>query len=119
MRHAGDTAVRARGRDVHDTTPARVEHVRDDHLAAVEGPREVDLKPGIPLVERDLQEALVAGETGVVDQNRRWPKSRHKIADRRFDHRAIRDVDVIANGGQAPGSHLLGKLLSPLAIEVE
>src|SRR5207302_11114902 len=54
--------------DVDDSPRPAVEHVIEDGLGHMKGPREVDLQHLMPLVDRHLANRFVERDAGVIDE---------------------------------------------------
>ncbi len=102
MGHHRLTAVGARGRDVHDAAPARLDHVRQHDLAAVEGPGQVHGQDPVPGLEGDVEERLEALHARVVDEDVDRPEALPDLGERGLDRGSIRHVHGDAD--RAPSS---------------
>ena len=115
--------MRARRGDVDDAAPAGLDHVGQYRLNAVKDAVEVDVDDPLPVVERDVGEALEALEPGGVDQNRHRPQLRADGRQRVVDRGAVGDVGGVGEFGvgwievddrdvQAVGAQPLGDRVS-------
>ena len=91
-RHVGRTRVGARRRDVDDAAPARLDHVGQHRLDAVEDAVEVDVDHPLPPLERDVVELLEAVQARGVDEDRDRTEFRADSGQRFVDLRAVGDV---------------------------
>src|SRR5215217_930687 len=84
--------MRARRRDVHDASPACLDHVGQYRLDTVEDAVEVDVDDALPFVERNVGEFLEAVEAGRIDQDGHRPQLCPDRSERGLDLCSISNV---------------------------
>ncbi len=95
-------------RDVHDATPLGGRHVLLHGAAHEERPAQVHGHDRVPVVFREPEQQVVAGDTGVVDQHRRFPQLRDDPVDRGGHRLGVGDVGGDADRPPAGGHDALG-----------
>src|SRR6185436_8987302 len=95
-------SLRGRGGQVDDPAEAFGRHVRLDGLGHQERATQVDVHDGIPVLDRHLEDQVVADDAGVVDQDGRGAELDRDTFDGGLDLGGHADVDSHANG-TAPG----------------
>lgn len=88
--------MRAGGRDIDDASPTRLQHVGQHRLDHVEHPVQVDVDHPLPILERDVGEALEAVQAGRVDENQDRSQPFPDFRQRRVDLRAVGDIRGVA-----------------------
>ncbi len=111
-------ALGAGRRDHLDPSPARVDHVRQRDLAAVEGAGQVDLDEALPVRHGDVGERRVAEQAGAGDQNAHRAQSFAHLGERLLDAGAVADVDGHRDGLDAVGAQRPGDPLGGLGVDV-
>src|SRR6516165_3268259 len=84
--------MRARRRDIHDSSPPGLDHVGQHRLDHVEDAVEVDVDHPLPVLERDVVETVEAVQARGVDQNRHRPQPGANRRQRGIHLRSFRYV---------------------------